>query len=233
MSMRNSLVLIMALAFSVHAQEVKPKYVSTTVRLSKSPDFVRKNKAPDFWAMMPYYVHQQDGSACGIASMTMLINAARSNASLSASDALITQKALVEKINVNYSKGLTLDQLGDAIKKSLAAYSLKARVEVMHVDGSDLQVKKIRDLLLKNEKSDRNFMIANFFQGTYTGDPEGVGHISPVAAFDSKNNKVLVMDVDREYYEPYWISLDTFIKGMNSEDKSVKMNRGLVFVELE
>lgn len=229
----NSLLFAIFLTVSAHAEDVKPKYVSTTVQLSKSPDYIRKNSAPDFWAMMPHYVPQQDGSACGIASMAMLLNASRTHQALTASEALITQKALVEKINVNYSKGLTLDQLGEAIKKSLASFSLKAKVEVFHVDGSELQAKKIRELLVKNEKTDRNFIIANFFQGTYTGDPEGVGHISPVAAFDSKNNKVLVMDVDREYYEPYWVSFDTFIKGMNTVDKSVKMNRGLVFVEMD
>ena len=59
------------------AEDSKPKYVSTTLRISKHHDYFQKNKAPDFWALIPYYVHQQDGSACGIASTTILLNAAR------------------------------------------------------------------------------------------------------------------------------------------------------------
>lgn len=230
----NSFLVLGLICFSAFAEESKPKYVSTTVRLSQSRDFVKKNAAPDFWAFMPYYVPQQDGAACGVASMTMLANAARSHDALTASDTLITQKALVEKIKVDYvGKGLSLDQLADNIHKAMKEYSKGFHQAVYHVDGTPAQTKKIREILIKNEKSDRNFIIANFLQAAYTGDPEGPGHISPVGAFDEKNNKVLIFDVDREYYEPYWVSFDTFIKGMNTADSTSKINRGFVFVELE
>lgn len=228
-----SLLSMLALIVTAQAEDIKPKYVSTTTRLSQKPDYIRKNPAPDYWALSPYYVPQEGGSACGIASMTMLVNAGRVHQKPTASDALVTQKTLLDKIKVDYSKGLTLDQLGEAVRKSITAYGLKAKVEVMHAEGTPAQNKKIRELLMKNEKSDRNFIIANFSQAVYTGDPEGVGHISPIAAFDARTNQVLVMDVDREYYEPYWVSTDTFIQGMYTQDKSVKKNRGLVFVEFQ
>ncbi len=61
----------------VIAEEARPKYVSSTFRLSQHHEYFNKNKAPDFWALMPYYVPQQDGAACGIASMTMLLNGLR------------------------------------------------------------------------------------------------------------------------------------------------------------
>ena len=220
---------------SVNAAEVKPKYVATTTRLFQSTEFVRNNPAPDFWALMPYYIPQQDGAACGIASMTMLMNAARVHQNLSASDALVTQKSLVEKTKVDYSMGkLTLNKLSETIKKSMTLFGLKGTVEKIHADGSLEQNEKIHALLLKNEKSDRNFILANFLQSEFTGDAEGaVGHISPVAAFDAKNNKILIMDVDREYYEPYWVSFDTFIKGLNTLDKIDNLNRGIVFVEFQ
>jgi len=231
----NNLIIASLFIFTtVLSAEVKPKYVASTVRLFQNSEYVRKNPAPDFWALMPYYVPQQDGSACGIASMSMLINAARVHQNLSASDALVTQKSLVEKLKIDYSKGLTLDKLGETTKKAILEYGFNGTVEVIHADGTSAQSKKIRELLIKNEKSDRNFILANYLQSEFTGDPEGaVGHISPVAGFDAKNNKVLLMDVDREYYEPYWVSLDTFIKGINTVDQSVKLNRGIVFVEFQ
>jgi len=236
-NLRASLLLLLCINISVYAAETneapKPKYVSTTIRLSQKQDYVRKNPAPDFWALMPYYMPQQDPAACGIASLTMLMNAVRVHQKLTASDALVTQKALVDKIKIDYSKGISLDNLGEAVKKSLSAYSIKGTVEVIHADGSKTQNKKIRELLLKNEKSDHNFILANFLQGAFTGDPEGGGHISPIGAFDDKHNEVLIMDVDREYYEPYWVSFDTFIKGINTPDPELKINRGIVYVELQ
>jgi hypothetical protein len=233
--MKNSFILFLAVSLisTAHTAELKPKYVSTTVPLSQKHEHIRKNPSPDYWALSPYYVPQEGSSACGIASMTMLMNAARIHQKLMASDALVTQKALVKKIKIEYSMGLTLDQLGEAIKKSISAFGLKGKVEVIHAEGTPAQNKIIRELLVKNEKSDRNFIIANFAQSVYTGDPEGVGHISPVAAFNALSSQVLIMDVDREYYEPYWVSFDTFIQGMYTQDKSVKLNRGLVFVEFQ
>lgn len=231
----SSLVLLAALLCPtlVQSEEAKPKYVSTTLRLSLQHDYFQKNKAPDFWALIPYYVPQQDGSACGIASTTILMNALRVHQSLTAADSLVTQKTLVEKTKVNYSKGLKLDQLSEAVKKGLNEYKINATVEAIHADGTSEQMKKIKSLLIKNEKSDRNFILANFHQTAYTGDPEGVGHISPVGAFDQKNNRVLILDVDREYYEPYWVSFETFYKGIDTSDSSASQKRGLVFVELK
>jgi len=243
-NLRNSLLLFLCLSFGAHAEDVKqaegpkPKYVSTTIRLFDNRDYIRKNAAPDFWALMPYYMPQQDGSACGVASLTMFVNAARARQKLSASDALVTQKSLVDKLKIDYlHKGISLDQLGENVRKALVEYGLdankKATVQVIHADGSKVQNKLIHDLLEKNEKTDHNFILANFFQGAYTGDPEGVGHISPIGAFDAKHNSVLVLDVDREYYEPYWVSFDTFIKGINTQDSELKVNRGIVYVDLQ
>lgn len=229
----SSLLIPLFVSLAAFAADSKPKYVSSTIRLSDQADYIRKNSAPDYWSFSPYYISQQDGSACGIASMTMLVNAARSSQKLKASDALVTQKSLLSQVKINYSMGLTLDQLGEAVRKVLAAYTLKAKVEVIHAEGTAAQKQKILGLLKENEKSAKNFILANFDQSVFTGDPEGGGHISPIAAFDSGANRVLVMDVDREYYEPYWVSFDTFIQGIYTRDQSAKMNRGFVFVELQ
>ena len=131
-NLRNSLLLLLCLSFSAHAGDAKPsatpktKYAATTFRLTQKQDYVRKNPAPDFWALMPYYQPQQDASACGIATLTMFVNAAKVHLKLSSSDALVTQKALVDKLKIDYlHKGISLDQLGDDVKKAISEYSLE------------------------------------------------------------------------------------------------------------
>jgi hypothetical protein len=42
-----------------------------------------------------------------------------------------------------------------------------------------------------------------FNQGVLTGDWDGP-HISPIGAYDRESGHVLIMDVDREWYVPYW-----------------------------
>jgi hypothetical protein len=92
----------------------------------------------------------------------------------------------------------------------------------------------VHELLVQNEKSAKNFLIANFLPSEYTGDPEGtVGHLSPVAAYDAKQKRVLIFDSDRQYYEPYWVSEEVFLKGLNTKDKGADAFRGLLWIELK
>ena len=66
----------------------------------------------------------------------------------------------------------------------------------------------------------------------YTGDAEA-GHISPVGAYDPSTQRVLILDSDRKWYEPYWVSEKTFLRGISTRDSESKQNRGLVVVRLK
>ena len=125
-----------------------------------------------------------------------------------------------------------MDQLGVEVEKSFKAYGFnEAKVEVIHVDDlSPVTRDKVHNVLVENEKTAKDFIIANFIQGVYTGDADA-GHIAPIAAFDTKTKRVLVLDPDRDWYEPYWVSEETFLKGMNTQDKNAGAKyRGLVWV---
>jgi hypothetical protein len=41
---------------------------------------------------------------------------------------------------------------------------------------------------------------------------------------------VLILDPDRQWYEPYWISVDTLLAGMATKDSGGTAYRGLVRV---
>lgn len=235
-----------------HAEGSAPKYAASTRRLYSHHEYVRKNPAPDFWALVGYYQPQESGRHCSVASSAMVLNALRASVNLTAADELVTQKALLDKVKVLDWKakvgegghGVTLDELKQLITEALALYGMKGAgspssasgvtVEAIHVDKIDAKTRSaIRDVLLKNEKSDRDFIIANFLQSEYTGDPEGqVGHLSPVAGYDSKEKRVLIFDSDRQYYEPYWVSEEVFLKGMNTRDKGADAFRGLLWIRL-
>ena len=217
----------------------QPKYGLGTTRIIQDHDFFVKNKAPDYWSLSPYYLAQRDGSSCSLASFTMVMNALRSNQSLGASDKLVTQDNFAEKLKDNaainrfffgHGGAISLDEFGVIAKLALDRYGFqKDQVEVLHADASPEFAKKLKEILVKNEASDRNFIIANFLQSEYTGDPEGaIGHVAPVGAYDAKKNRVLIFDPDREYYEPYWVSFESFVKGLNTKDGD--KTRGILFI---
>lgn len=58
-------------------------------------------------------------------------------------------------------------------------------------------------------------ILIHFTQDPLTGASGGpYPHISPIAAYDAGTGRALVLDVDREYYEPYWVDAALIVKAM-------------------
>ncbi len=229
---------------AVAQQEVqRPKYGPAAIRLYHAREYIQNNRADDFWALIPYYVPQENDRACSTASVAMLINALRAERELAADEQLVTHASLLIAVGDSKWKrqvaangeGVTLGELGEYVKRALVVYKIAgARVEVVHfADASADNRARLHRLLAENERSSRDFLVANFLQSALTSDPEGnVGHIAPLAAFDEKNKRVLVLDPDRQWYEPYWVSEATLLAAMATLDKASGRSRGLVRVSV-
>ncbi len=242
-------LLMGSLSVSVNgAWAAKPKYGPEgrpiAVPLSADSSYFRKAAAPDFWRLIPFYQAQFNGAACSVASVVNLLNAIRGSQGLTSDDGLVTQEGILKKVDAEYwaermsklgwmgKHGLTLPLLGKVVEAALRQYGLtQYEVKVVHVDSADpAQLKSLRAALRANEKSADDFIIANFLQSGFTADSDA-GHISPVGAYDAANDRVLILDTDREWYEPYWGSVEAFAKGMATLDSESKAPRGYVWVK--
>jgi len=236
-----------------HTQATPPKYgplgSPKAIPLSQRNDYFKdpKKPAPDFWSLIPYYVPQFNGAACGVASLSMVLNAARTQKNLSASDPLITQQELLNSIPIENWKsrilgslwglnpfakrGTPLEVLGRISKKALEHYQIPgARVEVRHFDSLTPEtLQDLRRALAENEANPNNWIIVNFNQKALTDDAE-VGHLAPVGAYDSTADRVLIFDPDREWYEPYWVKTEDLALGMNTLDSEQKRFRGYLIL---
>lgn len=234
--------LLLSISRAFAADEPKPKYGPEATTLSKSHEYFRETAAHDFWALIPYYLPQQNGRSCSLASVTMVINAARGDIKLTSEDELATEPSVLKKTGSSewetavgpLGKGVTLDELGVYTKKAFEAFGLKLEgIEIVHVnDRSEKTLQRVHQILLENEKSKKDFIISNFDQKVFTGDAVA-GHLAPVGAYDSKRKKVLILDPDRQWYEPYWVSERTFLEAMNTSDSIAKNNRGLIWIKLK
>jgi hypothetical protein len=238
-------LLLGALPKTGHSAAPKPKYGVEAQILSSAAGhaYFRDHAAPDFWVLIPYYAAQIDESACSVASVQMLVNAARAGRPLDSEEELATQPKLIERVKhkawhrgipgVLVGHGVTLDELGEIAREALEAYGVKvASIEVVHADGATSDGrKKLHEALIENERSNRDFILLNFNQGTYTGDTD-VGHIAPLGAYDEKNGRALILDPDRKWYEPYWVSEKTLLAGMATPDRQSAKNRGWVHIQL-
>ena len=234
-------LLILVVAVPVWG-EPKPKYGPEAVLLRDAPEYIRENRAPDYWALAPYYAAQFNDRACTAAAISMVVNGARVRQKLTADDKLVTQQALLEKVAPGFwqkfigpdPEGLvmSLEKIGELAGTSLKAYGIEG-TSVETVRTADLLVetrRKLHRALVENERSDRDFILLNFIQGVYTGDADA-GHVAVVGGYDAKRKRALVFDPDREWYEPYWVSEQTLLKGMTTQDKSTGKNRGYLWIK--
>jgi len=219
----------------------KPKYGPTATRLADAPEHIRATPAPDYWALSPYYVGQRDDRSCSLAAAAMVVNAARASRALGADDELATQDGLLERVpGGEWSRsvgllgvGVTLHEMPLRLSAGLIAYGVTATtIEAVCIDRDPADLREgVRALLVENERSARDFVLVNFNQGVFTGDADA-GHWAPVGAFDETRGRALILDPDRRWYEPYWVSLETLIAGMATKDLVSGKNRGLVRVRL-
>lgn len=242
------LLLLALLPISALAEPPKeipvetPKYAAVNgavaVPLSRDNAYLRNpaNPAADYWGLASFYIPQRNNASCSSASAAMALNALL-NAGRGRGDAEenITEAALVEKVSgVKWKEltsepgfegrhGLTVAQLAAASREALAAYGgvgyTVTEVQVGTISAAALE--SFRRALSGGECSSDDVMLLHFSQSALTGAPGGAyPHISPVGAYDEKNRRVLVFDVDRQWYEPYWAADTQVFRAMAVKTKA-------------
>ncbi len=208
-------------ADATQIQEARPKFASGAVPVLRPDDYLRSNPAPDFWSLLAFYVPQATDAACSVASITMALNAARGLPPFAA-DPIITQQQLLERVaderwvaaTAQGGSGVTWAELEHYLREGLRTYQVPAAMEVWRPgDGSAATLQQLRDLLVDNERTSSDVIIAVFDQGVLTGDVN-IGHVAPIGAYDQQTRRVLVMDVDREWYVPYWVADELLLESM-------------------
>lgn len=229
--MRLAALVALALAGSAPAAGFSAKYAPedkpVALPLKRDPAHIRSAPAPDFWALIPYYEGMRGPHSASAASAAMALNALRQDFRYSSSDELITEEGLLkataahgwaERLSGGKPAGVGLEMFGALFEASLSTYGVSASVRTIPVAASDAAaVASVRKVLADNERSDKDFLIALYKQSVFTGDPEGaVGVYAPVGAFDAVRDAVLILETDRRWYEPYWVSLDVFVAALSS-----------------
>lgn len=222
-----------------HLHEIKPKFGPDAVPITKANSYVRAHDAPDYWALAPYYVPQATGSACSVASVAMMLNALRGLPG-SSSERLVTQNGVLNAVDddawraavAENGDGVSFGEFETYVRRALDAYGITADVEVFRPrDDTPETLALLRRILNDNERSAEDIVLLVYDQGTLTGDA-AVGHIAPLGAYDAATRRVLVMDVDRSWYVPYWSSDERLLHAMLKPDRADPEGSGLIRVRI-
>ena len=163
---------------------------------------------------------QQYASYCGVASSVIVLRALGKKDVTQ--DNFFTEKT--KSIHARYDTffgGMTLEQLGGLLR----AHTVSAKV--FHAEDSS--VDEFRQLAMKNLTEKDNFVLINYLRKEI--QQESGGHISPLAAYDEKSDRFLVLDVAEHKYPPVWVKTSALFKSMNTTDSDSGRTRGFVLVD--
>lgn len=218
-----ALFLSSCLAFPAIGQDApKPKLGSDAVPITADNAYLRASPAVDFWAFSPFVKPQFTSSACSIASVNAALNGLLGLPEGS-EDSVISQSDLLtlvddkdwSALSAEGGAGVTFDQLYRFTEKAILARQMTAFHAMAFRPAADDAATgaALRLLLAKNEASSQDALLAYFNQGVVTGDWDGP-HISIIGAYDAARDRVLILEVDQEWYIPYWTPTKTLLAAM-------------------
>jgi glutathione gamma-glutamylcysteinyltransferase len=92
------------------------------------------------------------------------------------------------------------------------------------------EISAFRSLVSKSCQATRHnsFLISNFSRAvlSQTGD----GHFSPIGGYHGPSDSVLILDVARFKYPPYWVTVELLWRAMSAVDSQSGLSRGYFLV---
>ena len=191
----------------------------------------RRKALEAYFPLSVTFVTQKTQAYCGVASMVMALNALEVPAPTSPEYqpyATFTQDNVLDERTeailpraVLARQGMTLDQLGGL----LALHPVTVEVHHAAPGGLDEFRKAAADHL-----ASRNHVVLVNYLRKALGQERG-GHISPLAAYDAKADRFLILDVARYKYPPVWVTASDLFDAMNTPDtENDGKTRGYVLV---
>lgn len=215
-----------------------PRYTPGVISIIQDHDYIQTHDAPTYWKISPFYLSQLTDASCSLAAATMVINALRIPQIQYANQKLTTANSVLHSAAHRWENdvkqggdGVTLDQFVSLLKQAMKAnHILPIKMEVIHVTKGKDVAKRFHQALVEGEKTGRTFIIVNFDQKFVSGT-ESAGHFAPVGAYDINKKRVLLMDPDRELFEPYWIPEQRLLDSMKTQDSEKNKNRGFLIIK--
>ena len=188
-----------------------------------------------FFALAEQFVTQSEPSYCALSSLAMVLNALNFDPKKVWKGAWrwVSEETLqcetevcghsLEKVQ---RRGMDFDEFESLAQcHGIRIKSYKAD-ESLHHHTCTFNVRQFREHVEAIASSDHaeSFMIVNFSRKVLgqTGD----GHYSPIGGYHREKDLVLVMDVARFKYPPFWVPLETLWESMVVKDKSTEQPRG-------
>eukprot|EP00434_Breviolum_minutum_P024982 symbB.v1.2.022069.t1/scaffold1943.1/size95470/3 len=173
-----------------------------------------------FWQLMPHFQTELPGQ-CGPTTAIMVLNALKAQGLPAAVSSMYSSHFGNYSEEYHYwdSENLySADHDTTPWKGSLeqvAAFFTCHGAETKPVEANASSLTEFRSMIKKAFSEEQlRFVTINFNRQTL--HQRGVGHHSPIGAYDAMTDRVLVLDVARYKYPPWWAALPDVFAAMQS-----------------
>jgi len=203
-------------------------------------------------AIAASYTTQVTQAFCGVASSITVLNASRAPKPLTDPYKPYPYFTQCNIFNGNARSHLALDTVSnEGLTLAQATFLLNAQKgvratcfhagpaggPVIHQDVPDCDVRRsaaqFRSTARQVLNRPQRYLLVNFSRATLSDDNTGGGHFSPLAAYSGRGDALLVMDVARYKYPPFWVDTDLLWQAMATTDTSSGRHRGYIVVEVD
>jgi Phytochelatin synthase len=193
--------------------------------LSRDHDYIRRNSAPAYWALAPHLIHQHTDASCSLATATMILNGIRALDGTARMGKFVSERSLLERMDDPHwareivppeGNGVSLVEFAEKMTRVMPLFEI-AGWTVMHriVTAADpATIAGFRSELNAMERDGDRLIAGNYHLKTTYGDAWDIGHFSPIGAYDAARDRVLLLDVWKQDYEPCWVDLTRLLRGM-------------------
>lgn len=185
------------------------------------------NQAESYWTLMEHFTNQSDPAYCGVTTLLIVLNAMAVDPNIrwrggwryyGDEDTLLRRCCIpTERIR---RTGITMMEFARLAKCQGLGTDMK------QPPGSIVEEFR-QDVKATLSSSRGGIIVASFARSAL--DQTGEGHFSPIAAY--YEDYVLVLDVARFKYAPYWVKMDDLYDAMKLCDEATNQPRGWFILE--
>ncbi|OEU14151.1 phytochelatin synthase [Fragilariopsis cylindrus CCMP1102] len=190
--------------------------------------------AESYWNLTEHFVNQSDPAFCGVTTLLMCLNALcidpnirwRGGWRFYGSEDVLLDRCCFSAERIR-RKGIVMEdftRLGRCHGLTIDLKRPTTSSNNNHTSYSHSSQSDIRSILSDTISKHKPILVVSFSRTALhqTGD----GHFSPVGAYHEDSDTVLVLDVARFKYAPYWVSVPDLYMSMQEKDCVTKKPRG-------
>lgn len=184
----------------------------------------RAEAALDYDRLRLRFVGQEQGQWAAVASAVVVLNALADDAEQPLD---MVQREFLTADTDSVRPWWRIAFSGMSIAE-LAAMLRSHGAEVDLVLASETNAEDFRKAAIRNLRKRGDYLLVDYERATL--GQQGTGNMSPVAAYDRKTDRFLVLDVATHRYPPAWVEADRLFSAMSAIDPDTGTARGYLEV---